>query len=188
MVIRAGQIPNTIASTDIRYREGRPEIRQYDFCYYEIINENYKFWDDKNGTDVLEDRLITFELLKSTEMNVHIYEGRRGNASHYSLVENDMPPAINQKIQVKYGSSLLVIAYPNKDMDTEFMFTYSLKRPQKEEEEEPELPELTPAPSISIDTQNTIIIAACGGALLLIVCCFIYYICQKRKNNKLTPE
>ena len=69
MTVFAGLDPKIISSTDIRYREGRPDVRQYDFCYYIIQSEDYPDWDDMNGTDILENYMIEVELVKSTEMN-----------------------------------------------------------------------------------------------------------------------
>ena len=109
MTVFAGLDPKIISSTDIRYREGRPDVRQYDFCYYIIQSEDYPDWDDMNGTDILENYMIEVELVKSTEMNVYVYSGN-----------TSLTIEVGEKVQRNKTENLMVIAIPNKDMDTEF--------------------------------------------------------------------
>ena len=59
----------------MKYREGRPEYRQYDACYYEINAESV---DETNATAVSnrDQERIQVSFTKMTEMNVYIYRGQ----------------------------------------------------------------------------------------------------------------
>jgi len=57
----------------MKYREGRPEVREYDACYYEIVSvdpQTLELPSSANGPRIF------IQFTKKIEMNVYIYEGK----------------------------------------------------------------------------------------------------------------
>jgi len=57
-------------------------------------------------------------------MNVYIYEGLDRMSANKSVIESNAMPEIGKTYIVDYMSGFLVVAHPNKDVDTEFQFKY----------------------------------------------------------------
>jgi len=132
----------------MRYREGRPEYRQYDSCYYEIsadpltfmeeaapladavqddpslINESMGMDADKGEGMHIDDLHLFIQVTKATEMNVYIYEGLDRLTANSSVIKDNHMPVVGETYMVDYISGFLVVAFPNKDIDTDFQFKY----------------------------------------------------------------
>merc|ERR1711981_427789 len=111
----------------MRYRLGSQDVREYDFCHYEILKSadltNFKV--DKLRKEATGGKVsIHFKLTKKTEMNVYIYVGKTREGATKSLVEGNDQPELNKDYMVDIDSGILVIAFPNKDKDTELAFNY----------------------------------------------------------------
>ena len=142
----------------MRYREGRPDYREYDACFYEVLadmdemdrlmngggdmemegNEGDTMEGDAmegdNGGDNMDEMsgsgddepidtdnlMLIVEVVKATEMNVFLYEGKSRHDAKVPLVPMNKMPMMNEKYAVPCDSGILVVAYPNKDVDTEF--------------------------------------------------------------------
>lgn len=76
----------------MRFREGSQDVREYDFCHYEIIRnaELTKDKVDKLRKSATGGKVsINFKLTKKTEMNVFIYEGKSRDTATEAIVENN---------------------------------------------------------------------------------------------------
>ena len=57
-------------------------------------------------------------------MNVYIYKGKDRFTATESLTPGNKPVSLNQNYTVAVDSGILVVAYPNKDVKTNFEFKY----------------------------------------------------------------
>lgn len=57
-------------------------------------------------------------------MNVYAYGGKSRDTATEQLVENNGQVELNKIYSVDVDSGALIIAYPNKDKETEFAFNY----------------------------------------------------------------
>ena len=110
MTLMTSDEPQTIETTSLKFREGRPEYREYDACYYLIKTDGQGY--------------TTFKLNQADQVNVYIYGGAyRFGATKSIVPENEMPT-----VGVEYGSEaqngVLVVVFPNKDVDTSLSFSY----------------------------------------------------------------
>jgi hypothetical protein len=93
-------------------RSGADSLGSYDACHYLISSDG-----DKPAK-------ILINFLKSTEMNVYIYEGdSRTNATN-SIIYHNKSPKLATPYGVDVSSGILVVAYPNENAVTEFEFEY----------------------------------------------------------------
>lgn len=68
----------------------------------------------------IDNLMLIVEVIKATEMNVFLYEGKSRHDAKMPLVPMNKMPTLNQQYAVPCDSGILVVAYPNKDVDTEF--------------------------------------------------------------------
>jgi hypothetical protein len=66
------------------------------------------------------------EFQKINNMNVHIYEGNDRLSANVSLIAGNKPPKVGQTYVLIPDRGALIVAYPDKDVDTEFQFKYWL--------------------------------------------------------------
>ena len=107
----------------MKYREGRPEFRRYDACYYEILAYNPRalLEEIENKGEGLR---IFVKFKKMTEMQVYIYEGPSKFSAKRPVVPQNEPASLDVSYSVDLTSGFLIVAIPNKDKDTEFDFEY----------------------------------------------------------------
>ena len=110
MTLMTTEEMQTISSTSLKFQEGRPEFRQYDACFYLI------------KTDVTG--YTAFKLEAADQVNVYVY----GGADRFTATESIVPMNAMPTVGVEYGTDaskgILVVAFPNKDVDTNFSFSY----------------------------------------------------------------
>lgn len=82
MKFYANQTAMIISTNDMKYREGKPDYRKYDACYYEIASQNLTEIG-LTKTNKKEPRLFV-KFNKKTEMNVYLY----GGSDRYSAVDS----------------------------------------------------------------------------------------------------
>ena len=73
MALKADGTSKRVWSNEMRYREGRPEVREYDACYYEIgsVDPN-----QLQNSGLAENSRIYVEFTQASNMNVYIYGGK----------------------------------------------------------------------------------------------------------------
>ena len=122
MKIIAGADPKTI-SANMQMREGAPTYRKYDSCYYEIRAVSQAELDKitEKGKNGLR---IYVEITKMKEMNAYLYGGGKKDDSIHSIVPGNALLKLGQKYMVDVSKGMLMVAYPNKDLETEFEFKY----------------------------------------------------------------
>ena len=57
-------------------------------------------------------------------MNVYIYEGLDRLSATKKIIADNGQAIVGEKYQVKGDSGILIVAFPNKDKDTSFSFSY----------------------------------------------------------------
>ena len=57
-------------------------------------------------------------------MNVYLYAGKSRSEATESMIEGNEQVKIGKNYTIEVTSGMLLIAYPNKDQDTEFEFKY----------------------------------------------------------------
>lgn len=100
---------------NLRHVAGSQNTREHDGCYY-VLDHDYNINKDK-GT-------VIFKLTKLKEVNVYIYKGNNRNDATTGLVPGNQMPSIGQEYQVDFHDSILVVAFPNENVQTEFEFEY----------------------------------------------------------------
>ena len=128
-----------VYSKDMRYRVGNESYREMDACYYEVImsdemtTEKLEQMSEKaNGGEVV----INVNFTAMTEMNVYIYGGKSRDSAYENITSNNSKVELNQAFNISAYRGFLIVAYPNKDVETEFAFNYwvSAKRLPREAE------------------------------------------------------
>ena len=66
--------------------------------------------------------MIKFQNFKG--LTVRIYEGQSRESAFNPLVQFNEQPILDSEYRVKWNSGLLIVAIPDKDVDTEFEFNY----------------------------------------------------------------
>merc|ERR1712146_832486 len=114
---------------------------------------------------------------KKTEMNVYIYEGKSRDTATESIVEDNKQPDLNKIYSVDVDAGIMIVAYPNKDKDTELAFNYWVA-PYKE-------PIVTPWYEFEGEQGEQLFMILCGIAALLLLCiiCVCCYCCAKNRNK-----
>lgn len=101
----------------MKYKEAsHQKDRKYDACHYLLTLS-----DDLKSQDGY---YLNFKVHKKSEMNVYIYEGLDRVSATKKMISDNGQVEVGTKYQVKGDSGILVIAFPNKDQDTSFSFSY----------------------------------------------------------------
>jgi len=177
-----------VYSKDMRYRVGNESYREMDACYYEVImsdemtTEKLESMSEKaNGGEVV----INVNFTAITEMNVFIYGGKSRESAYENITSNNSKVELNQAFNISAYRGFLIVAYPNKDVETEFAFSYWVSAKRLPREAEP----LKPAEwyEFAGETGEAVFDFMVGLAIFMIVlnsilCCVNCWI--KYKNKK----
>jgi len=120
MTLQANMTQQAVYSNEMRYKEGRSAKREYDSCYYEIVGPDPS---TLNLTDGSEAR-IYIEVSKMTNMNVYIYGGPDRFSATEQITKGNQMPVTGRNYSIPVSKGVLVVAYPNQEVDTEFEFKY----------------------------------------------------------------
>lgn len=111
----------------MRYRHGKSDFREYDFCHYELTKseEMSNFEIDKLRKEATGGKVsIYFKMTKKSNIDVYIYGGKDRFSATEMIVEDNKQPEINKEYTVDVENGMLVVAVPKLDKDTEFAFNY----------------------------------------------------------------
>ena len=92
----------------MNYILGDQFTREYDACHYLLLT-------DKSYQNKTEQDWLVFKLKSNVEMNVFIYEGLSRSSAKKRIVDGNMQAQIGKEYRVLYNSSILVVAFPNKN-------------------------------------------------------------------------
>ena len=122
--------PSSIYTDELRYYEDNPMNYighpHYDSCYYEITAREQDV--DSLIAEGIDPGRIKLELYvtNSTEMNIYLY----GGSSRWQATENIIPQnaraVVGQKYKIDYQIGMVLVAYPNAEVDTRFGFAYRI--------------------------------------------------------------
>jgi hypothetical protein len=112
MALKADGTSKRVWSNEMRYREGRPEVREYDACYYEIgsVDPN-----ELQNSGLAENSRIYVEFTQATNMNVYIYGGKNRFSATEEVVSGNTQIKLNRNYTIDISKGFLIVAYPNKD-------------------------------------------------------------------------
>ena len=84
MKIIASEEIKTISTNELGYKHGRPDEREYDACYYEILPQK-------------EDKSIGIEITveKASNVNVYAYSGKSRVEAKEELVKDNESPKLD---------------------------------------------------------------------------------------------
>jgi len=117
---------HTIVSSDeMRYVEGRPEVRKYDACYYQINVDVASMTVPETEEGYVPRIFVQF--YKKSNMNVFIYSGPNRFEALTSITDRNSQIDLNKNYTVDITEGFLIVAYPEKDSETEFEFHYHLE-------------------------------------------------------------
>lgn len=117
------QTISLVGDNALQFAEGRPDVRSYDSCYYEIASKiDNQSPDDENSQK--QNLKLIINLTKLKNMNVFVYEGKDRQSATKSINGNQQLVA-GKNYTVPTANGMLLIAYPDKDAaETEFEFEY----------------------------------------------------------------
>ena len=95
-------------------------------------------------------------------MNVFIYEGKSRSGAKTRIVDGNMQAQVGKEYKVMFNSSILIVAFPNKNQDTEFEFEYW-------SEEHVETTIVIPEPNLS---QNELRLILFSLTFIFFIVCF----------------
>ena len=90
MGILAGKFKKIISLTGkraLRYKEGRPNIRAYDSCYYEI--NSLEGSDKILSDDQKQNLMLILRVNQKRNMNVYIYQGKDRDSATIPINGNE---------------------------------------------------------------------------------------------------
>ena len=114
MSLSAGREPKTVKSDSLRYKEGRPDVREYDACYYQVSPVESASPNDR----------IFVEFSKLKEMNVYVYQGQSRFEARESIVPGNEQVIAGRNYTADASKGMLIVAYPNEYAETQFEFRY----------------------------------------------------------------
>lgn len=112
------------------------------------------------------------------EMNVYIYGGKDRFSATEKIVDHNDQVTPNKEYSIPYTKGMLVIAFPNKDKDTELEFKYWIG------------PYVKPTPPAWWEFEGAqgqslfYTLCAVAGCLLLCIICMCCYCCRKSKGSR----
>lgn len=136
----------SISTNELQYKHGRPDVRQYDSCFYEIGAGETNQDDNENIKVSYE---IQLSVLRAKEMNVYIYGGSSRFNATIPLVKDNEPIETGKTYTIDANDGMLIVAYPNHEVDTEFEFVYHLV---------PKFAETIPAEESSIEEEPVVVV------------------------------
>ena len=181
MALKADGTSRTVWSNEMRYREGRPEVREYDACYYEIGTVDPNQLQSQN---LAEKSRIYVEFTQANDMNVYIYGGKNRFEATEEVVSGNSAVKLNRNYTIDISKGFLIVAYPNKDVETTFEFKYYVA-PYNEQSWQ-EMIQNWDFNSNEGDSVFLIFIIAVAVALICVLC--FLFCCFKRcvkKNSRI---
>lgn len=160
------------------FREGRPNVRAYDSCFYEVGSAVQQLTAEERESMKLKEndmRQINVIFSKLNEMNVYIYGGKSRYDATMSLTEQNLPVVIGKNYTVPVEVGMLIVAYPNENVDdTTFEFSYSV----------------VTAPPMEKINRPMIAIILCVVVVLLVIVCLTIRHCKNRNKIEIlsTPN
>lgn len=128
--LHASEGQQSVGTSEMRYRDGGSESREYDACHYMIYDGSgahaRRLEEEDMGARTVMKPVIHIKVTSMQNMNVYLYGGQTRDAATVSVVPNNEMPTIGEvyMVDTSEGDGLLVIAFPNKDIDTQFEFSY----------------------------------------------------------------
>lgn len=123
MRIYAGPVQKTISLTGknaLKFTESKNSTRRFESCFYEIGLAEQAF--NRTSKNNLNLKLI-LTISKLKNMNVFVYQGQNRNTAVVPINNNQqLQPGTNYT--VGYTKGMLLVAYPMKNVETEFEFSY----------------------------------------------------------------
>lgn len=100
--------------------------RKYDSCYYEFkASEDIT---DPSAYPTIEDRAdgirIFVQITKAKNMNIYLWGGQDRESATKWLVKSNRKAVENYNYTYDASQGIFMVAYPDKDKDTEFEFRY----------------------------------------------------------------
>jgi len=176
-----------------RQNQANPQ-GEYDACYYEISL-------DESVLDEYNAKKIHVKISEKSEMNVYLYGGKSRFEATESIIDGNNQANVGQTYSIGVDKGILIVAYPNENVDTEFGFEYWLEaelKPtegqviieedkvqvtnffaQKNEEQEEESAE---SDNYIENLDNNLFYGLCAGAGVLLLA--IIALCYQCRNNK----
>jgi len=121
MLINATQSRQKISTNEMLYRIGSPSYRKSDTCYYEIHSVDAS---KLQGIKSVLGLRIFMKVTKKKNVNVYLYGGRNRFNAVQNVVYGNQQLELNKNYTVKTSAGFMLVAYPDKDVDTEFEFEY----------------------------------------------------------------
>lgn len=125
-----------------------------------------------------EQLMLYFSVSRKSEVNVYIYAGRSRDRATESIIPGNIQPEIGTQYAVPAEKGMLVVAYPNKDADTDLKFNYWIGPVVKTT-----TPSLLEEEVFGLDMSTAI--AAAAVLVYLIMALFCLY---RRLKKKVAPE
>ena len=131
MGLKAGLETQHVNSNEMRYfkRSRENGAGEYDACYYELSL-------DESVLDTHIPKQIHFKLSQKTEMNVYLYGGKSRFEATESIIPGNNQANVGQTYTVGVDKGIMIVAYPNEGVETDFGFEYWLEADLKPAEEE----------------------------------------------------
>lgn len=159
----------------------------------------------------MKDGRVNFKLTKRKEVNVYLYKGLNRDDSTTGLVSGNQMPSVGSTYSVALNEGIMVVAYPNEIVETDFEFEYWVTEgnsgAQSPQDLKGDIGNPTgPVNVVGTDTKTgdsgkattepetddgmgLVIGIAVGGFALLIASAMICVYCMKsRENNKIMQE
>jgi hypothetical protein len=108
-------------------------------------------------------------------MNVYLYGGSSKSNSTIPIIDQNTPVKVGKTYTIPSSDGMLLIAYPNHNVTTDFAFTYWVARYTSDLEDSCEMDE-----SNCVNSLNIIIIGAALFLILIAIICLVRCLCKKR--------
>lgn len=187
MRLKAGKKRGLVYSKDMKYKEGNEQEREADACYYEI-----GLSDELTSADIAEllkdkpngEIVIKLNITKMVEMNVYIYGGKSRLTAFENVTANNSQAVMGTPYNISAYRGFVVVAYPNKDKDTEFAFNYWADVVSSEDEEDLKPAEWWEFEGKSGETVfTTLVITAMIMMSLICILCIVNCVLKCKSRN-----
>lgn len=103
-----------------------PSVRKYESCYYEVGSIPLTEEQEEQLLEGNEEIRIKLKVNIAKEMNVYLYGGNNRLNATISMVENNDQVIPGKTYSIDYKKGMLLVAYPNTNVTTDFSFSYWL--------------------------------------------------------------
>lgn len=189
MRLKANTKKQLVYSKDMRYRDGNDSYRESDACYYEItLSDRLTSMKIKNLSADADDGdlYIRLNFTKLTEMNAYIYGGKTRKTAYENLTDGNVPAKQGVVYNISAYRGFLVVAYPNKDKDTEFAFDFwaEVIGGKKKEANQTDAAWYEFQGEFGEDVFLTLVGMACFMIFMLIVLCIVHCVLRRKLKKK----